>query len=623
MKKFNYDNEPILIGDTAEEMWNHYQSICKIYPSINYDSVFKLNKTEFHKFIDLYDKSVEEDMKKMFGLIDWLQYAPYNQENRENIGISGSVRLVIPEEYHLLNLLKNLHLTNKRKALHIPSFKEQILFEKIYGCTTAFITSNPTRIFFTKGLYDYMSKLGHLFILLHEAQHYTRFHSDRKFTRKHFIWNVATDSIINHDLLNNKIPKICQLLGLPEFQVNQLFHPENEYGFDFIGVEHYFPEIFNEQIEKGLTFFNFAEQGFIEEEIYKKIHSIMNKDDVKTDNHFGEGIDMAKEFADKSLKDIFKKIFGEHADEMEKEFWKFINENGLPRNEGERNSAIEADAKLNNSWKKNYAKDMYGNNSENLEFLKEREKEVDKKLKFQLFINNFVKKLNQNSIHFEKGQKLNKISQLSKYPDVNSVMGFNTQIKLYQREPVSSYLKLLCILDTSGSVGNYEYKYMLNALYDLVQFHNLEIYVCPADTASNRKTNFIINKKNIKEYDEKGFPLQGGGGTDMLEPLANELAFAQLNGEHFDLALILSDGEYQLFNENDVLKQMAYYFDKNAKNNTNQVHKTFSRNAKSIPHLVFLHTNEQFYQDNNLLLKSFKNKAQEFILDRDSVAKIG
>lgn len=109
--------------------------------------------------------------------------------------------------------------------------------------------------------------------------------------------------------------------------------------------------------------------------------------------------------------------------------------------------------------------------------------------------------------------------------------------------------KILAICDTSGSVKKRQLSHMLSQLSYISKLNNTQSFVLFTDTKGTGEVVKLTPFTNLKKY------MQGGGGTDMMEPLKKY-------GGDYDLIFIFSDGYFKCDEKPPILKPVwAIIFD--------------------------------------------------------------
>lgn len=109
--------------------------------------------------------------------------------------------------------------------------------------------------------------------------------------------------------------------------------------------------------------------------------------------------------------------------------------------------------------------------------------------------------------------------------------------------------KILAICDTSGSVKKQQLSHMLSQLSYISKLNNTQSFVLFTDTKGTGEVVKLTPFTNLKKY------MQGGGGTDMMEPLRKY-------GGDYDLIFIFSDGYFKCDEKPPILKPVwAIIFD--------------------------------------------------------------
>lgn len=584
----------------------------------NLKEIFSKPKEELEQHINEYNKNVKElnlKIKKIFNFI--------SVNDGENNIFERNLMLEMP----ILNRLMRTPL-GYNSAMFIPDFKTAVNLSLLTGCSTAFMSATPFRMVIFKDFIEKMTDIGILFIIAHEANHFARKHFVRKQHRKIQLWNIATDLLINYKLTNEKIRNI-----------------KNKFSSKYVlEITNY--DIFKKEFHQEMQFFNYIGNKNIPEELkgtkqdmsdwYKKynvdknneeaIYFLLEKDgiSIETEDHMQDGLNAYNKGKSITTHDLYKDIFGEYSDEMLKELEKTLNEFGFPKNKAEEDGQKQNNKEMFNDFKRQWEKlsKKIGSGHSEIDEILQREKDIEAKGKFVANIRASITKKSSYG-KWERTTEITRFSKQTKVPSVANLIGFENQLKFLKKEQVIPTFRALTILDTSGSVSIEEIsKQYLNEISNLINNYNFELTVVSADTQSIENSRFVINKENFDLYDKNGFPISGGGGTNMLNPLAKELVFSD---EDYDVVIILSDGGYILFSKDELMKSIEGYHSELLKDNKKskaikRMNKKKVNNKYKFPTIILLNTQEMINKDN---LNTFsKNELQEYLLDEEFCAKI-
>ena len=258
------------------------------------------------------------------------------------------------------------------------------------------------------------------------------------------------------------------------------------------------------------------------------------------DNHIQDGLDIRRKL---------EKEFGEDGKNL-------ADKMGLPRNKQENIRAKERTRVM----LQRSQEEARSSNSKVDGFITEafkRDKESRAQMQFLIMAERAMQKAIR-SAEWERTDEMDGLSRLTRFAEVQQHMGIQGQMLIYEEERARPDIRILCIADTSGSVmGEEIVKNYLNEMRDLILRYDCEIVLVGADTSS-RGEKIIIRKEDLDRLDNEGVPLSGGGGTDMLEPLAYELATAD---KRYDMAMVLSDGGADAFTREELHAAMEAHYD--------------------------------------------------------------
>jgi hypothetical protein len=138
------------------------------------------------------------------------------------------------------------------------------------------------------------------------------------------------------------------------------------------------------------------------------------------------------------------------------------------------------------------------------------------------------------------------ISIMSRTEDLQNMMGLGRPVFIPDFIRRTGKGRLLVIMDTSGSVSDDEKRMFTREIKEMCKDISMDITIVPADT--------VGRKRIVIDTDENEIPdpldVPGGGGTDMLTPLVEEVAVVE---EPYDMAIVMSDGEFNPYTKDDVI----------------------------------------------------------------------
>ncbi len=622
-------------------------------------------------------------------------------------------------------------------GIYVPKFHEAIALQASTGCTTAFMSEAPLRTVMFKDFADALSPLGMIFIMFHEMQHYYRRHITRLMRRNPYTWNVATDLVINFDLLYNKLPKIAKEAGIKtrfNDRVTKFDIYDDGYEYlrdmaNYIGNEFPPEHLIGTPSDMSDWFKRFRiDKSMTEEDIYEAIKMMdfgndmnqsdnldndknqsdeqnKNSQDGQSDEQnqngegqsqqnggqpqdgqeqdgqqpqdsqgqsqnqngpsqsggngqsqdgqqqTGQGSPTGKIAGDtasngnlddeqhihtghemfKKIKDFceqqneFDKIFGKRADQMRNEMRKIAKDYGMPETKADEAAELQKNKdeinKIRHEVRQEF--DNFGTEAGDLDESIRRENDIESKLQFAFMLESMAR-IKSNSGRYEPGQEPSVLSRMSKLPDMQKNMNIPNRLFLKKKEQTKSELNALVIIDTSGSVSMQDYQEFLAEIRNAVINYDLHLHCVPADVEAKASYRFVINKENFEEYEKNGFKFSGGGGTNMLGPLANELVYAKgVEKNGYDIAIVFSDGGFSAFSKDELMKEMRKAYNRYEKDST-VTSKEFMETKKRLKEVagefqnpVILMANTQEMCWGETVFKGFKqNELQEFVISK-------
>ena len=335
-------------------------------------------------------------------------------------------------------------------------------------------------------------------------------------------------------------------------------------------------------------------------------------------------------------------------DKIDEYLKKFINDYGTPKDKKDEskkrdfaNDVIDLSIKETEKIIKE-SEQSYGFGTGDLKNLLKRKKSINDKLNFVFDIESMIINKNLNYGSYRKGTEDTSLARLTKSSEVNTnLLGIGTKLNYKRKEFHVESFKVLVIVDTSASViedektNNY-----LNQISSIIHNSNAEVEITyiSADTEAKISSRLKINLDNIDYYEKNGYLFEGGGGTDMLMPLATEFV---INEDKFDAIMIFSDGGYKPFTKDQLtINIMNTYellmnnqdLDVNYKNiieekmNDLIMGQSYSELTNSysveldLPNILLMHTRDIFNKELlSEMIKSFEhNQVKEYVILFDS-----
>ena len=525
--------------------------------------------------------------------------------------------LELPILYHLVS--RNVY---EKHSIYVPDFDESITLQTITGCQTACIMRKPLLIIAMAHFLVHFTALGKWFILCHEAQHHARFHSERQLNRQPFLWNLATDAVINYDLIHNGLKdyyiSACRRENLPYYNIedkplHQYFVLSDvfpDFELNMVGVV---PKSLLKKIKiwrKEREWLKFNENVFqsikdenlIEEDIYHQLSQLKNLDSCKEQNeHMVDSDDVVKKAKSFQIDlSVLKKL-------------------GIPLTPSESSRAkLEADkinedlisrSRMIQKESSSHIGDQHGL----LDELIERDLSIKNKLNLVLMIERAMGAKQSHYGTFQTSNEKSNLYKMSHMPEFQKSMGLKEPIRHYKKKIMSTDFNILVIQDVSGSMSVDILQRFFSLVEHLVKTNHCNLHYIQADVTSMSENKIIINRFNIDEYNQKGFRIYGGGGTEMMKPLAKEIVsgfFDQPENQQqlhqrqdYDMAIILSDGYFPHFTKDEFLNATQLYLDE----------KGWSNYHLKIPPIIILNSEESCFRNTDSL-KTWGNGLQEFLL---------
>ena len=515
-------------------------------------------------------------------------------------------------------------------SIYIPSGAEAEMLASATGCRTAFMTESPPQIVVFNEMMNKLSTLGTFFAVSHELAHFVFLHFNRRQKRDPVLWNIYGDKQINQVLTKTIIPAVHNKMkkgptAATSLDLNNgyaLFRSKDDF-VPFVGFtpdtknwftsyadtpeEHLYEVMRNEAFSKTVRHdFDKRQNGMSGQNSQgsgngngsgQSTSPLMPQPEnldydsssaADVDNHMQDSVDIRNELENK---------YGEAGRQL-------ADKMGLPKTKEElektRNKVrTMVERSVEEARSSRAAFDGYVSEAFS------RDTDSRAQAKFNLTVSNIFKKAKRDSNIWDRTGEPNYISRLSRYGNSHEFLRFKGKIDIPEEEQVSPNLRILTILDTSGSVMQEEItKNYLNEIRNLVLAYDSTLVVVAADTES-RGAPLVINRDNIDEYEENGFTLGGGGGTDMLRPLAQELAQAE---EPYSMAVVLSDGGDYAFTKEELSERIREFSDRKKYPN--------GHTPQALPYIAYLNTRPMFDPEANTKFATFpKNSFGLFTLN--------
>ena len=347
------------------------------------------------------------------------------------------------------------------------------------------------------------------------------------------------------------------------------------------------------------------------------------------ERHMQDGKEMHDKGTSNEISDKYDDLFGEHANEMRESMRKTLRDYGAPSNSKEKSLQKQHAKKMMAEMKREVEKktQQAGMGTSDIDEYMKREKDIEEKMSFNFRLQSMIVKKSESGEYYRTNERT-RFSRMTGVETVQVMMDYPNRMNFYKKEQRDDTFVGLIIMDTSGSVSIEEItRQYLNEIKGLIFNNNIEFHVVSADTQVKDSSRFILNKDNFEHYEKNGFPISGGGGTDMLLPLAHELVYGKgVEQNGYDVAIILSDGGFEAFSRDELMKEMNKEYNaysklpssESTRNNIKRLNKnrkgTGSTASFNNPPIIILNTREMYYKASPF--DSFKrNELQEFVLN--------
>lgn len=550
----------------------------------------------------------------------------------------------------LLNSSSPLDDKGHTKAVQVISGEEERMLNAI-GHKTAFTTG--LKIVFTAKFLMRLTPEGIMFLLCHELGHPAFKHNERENGRNPSNWNIATDIEINSNL---SLKSLCYLYSRTEgFKAADLFESESDYcGMGYSPATEQFltqyenqmaEEIYYDLSKRNYTLLNSpkkkkgkspssggsgkGQQGPNGDPSGSESDSNSNengqpdpnqkpgkgkpdpnskgKGDSQPNpnggNQQGDQQEAGGKELDKNqmddhhidegdLREELKKAFGEKGEELADKMG-LANENGA-ESKNDRSSIIDDiirkahQQSQQQSTMDPMAKDgkLPGQHIDSAYSRGVAAADVQSKYKFSIYTEALIEEALLGRWNYSKLRE-DDFSIMSRDPVFREKANIARQVWSPDLVRNSQQARMLCIIDTSGSVSDQEMAYFTGIIRYWMTEYNLKVRIVSADTVARG----VCEYDSVDEFPDI-VPLKGGGGTDMLTPMAQELSREYDDNEEPQMVVLLSDGEFHMYSKEQLLEEMKKY---------NQY-----ASMDMIPPIAAMITNEHYCNfEHNELGKSF------------------
>lgn len=505
-----------------------------------------------------------------------------------------------------------------QSAVYIANGRRQEMLQKVTGCKTAFMISDPAQICVMHDFLKTLTAKGMLFVLLHEAGHFVFRHSDRRLRRDSGLWNIVGDLLINRILREETLPA---LFGKSNpVDPKEFFKTEKDY-LNLIG----YTRVTSSWVQ--------LYRSYSEEEAYADIMKVALRQkqlnqpgqggggqgqgqggggqgqgqgqgqgggqpgpsDGISQNDFNDAYGDMEEHVQSGY-DIRQRLIEEYGEEGRQ----LADDMGFPATEAEaKKQQAETGVMLQRAQQQ--ASGLGSHIDSYMQEAIARDADARAQLQYRSCIQGIITAAQKGRL-IDDWKKNDELALLSRIPQVRQQMGMQHAIKIPLLKRKAGICRILCIMDTSGSVTADEMrKNFLNEMRAMMLTGNVILTIVSADTVSRGKV--VLTSEDIAMFDT-GIDIGGGGGTDMLTPLGYELTHAD---DKFHAAVVLSDGGYNPFTYQVLTEEM----EKHADTITKKGHK-----PGKIPPILFLNTREHmFNREFEETLSTFPSgKARAFLL---------
>lgn len=435
-------------------------------------------------------------------------------------------------------------------------------------------------ITFTSKFLSKLTTLGLAFVMLHEAGHIAYKHHSRRRSRDPESWNIAGDIKINDNIVRLIIPQLMEnnekLKGRP-FSAEMMFTDKKPLGIGFTNGSKTWLDDFRPFMEEEIYF-------LLEEE--KRKQRMQNNqggggqkpgqgqgkggkgkgqgqgsggsggqgndpsdgfdfdeaDNGAFDDHMDSGLDLRRQLEEefgeegKALADAMDLA---ETEEMEAQMDQMTQKASV--------LARQMSRTANRSGQKGIGSHI----DDSIEEAVEIDRNAKGKYSWSFETLNTV----QDALmgHYrEKRDIPDELSEWSRIPALSELMGVGEIFRADLRR-VAGMARILVVLDTSGSMSDDDITMALTEMKSMCEGNQLEITFVSADTTS--RDRIVFTPDDLLEFPTH-IPIKGRGGTDMLTPLAQEIAEAE---HQFDIAVVLTDGYFDSYTHEELTAKIRSY----------------------------------------------------------------
>ena len=439
-------------------------------------------------------------------------------------------------------LLATLPKIGGQSPVRVISGKEEEMMNKL-GYDTAWTDFNT--ITFTSKFLSKLTEVGVAFVMLHELGHIAFKHKSRCRGRQPMLWNIAGDIKINDSLLRFVIPNF--LKSNKDFHAGVLFENNKPLGIGFTAETKDWLDKFREFTEE--------ESYYLLEEEYRAQRKQEPQNGKGSCGGGGSGggsggcggfdfdqagHDAFDDHIDSSL-DLRKKL----EDEFGEEGKKLADKMDLAADEKQQDAKDLAATKavsgaMQASKRSNRNSQQAGSHIDNfIESAIEIDRSAKSKYQWKFVISSAMQDANIGP-YMEDVDLADELSEWSRIPELREQMGTGEVFRadLVRR---SCTANLLHVQDTSGSMSEDDIKYSLIEEKEICTNNRVNLTFVSADTVG--RDRIVFTPDDLMEF-PTSLPIKGGGGTDMLTPVVEEIC---ANEKPYDMILVFTDGYFEFY----------------------------------------------------------------------------
>lgn len=455
------------------------------------------------------------------------------------------------------SLIATLPRVGGQSPIRVISGREEEMMREL-NFKTAW--TDGVSVTFTSKFLANLTDLGAAFVLLHEMGHIAYKHRGRRRSREPRQWNIAGDIKINDGLHRYVIPNFMR--G-KTFSPTMMFVNQKPLGIGF-----------TKATEKWLDDF----RPYIEEEIYYLLDEESRRNRLKEnqqspgsgqnkgkgkgqgqsqsqggggggngpgsqsgpaegfdfdqaeedsfDDHIDSGLDLRKKLEEK---------FGQEGADLADTF-------NLPETEKGQEAIDQAAAKALTTARqlsRTSNKNIGGHIDSAIEEAIEIDRQARSKYNWSFDITGAVQEAMMGHYR-ENVDAPDELSQWSRIPELAGIMGVGEIFRpdMYRKRGIGN---ILVVQDTSGSMGVDDVKMSMHELKGMCENNSIRMTFVSADTESRDRITF--EPEDLLVF-PTSLPIKGGGGTDMLTPVVQEICDAD---KPYDMIVLFTDGYFYAY----------------------------------------------------------------------------